>query len=533
MSPLADDAPLPGAASRRTRLPAAVAYPAVFVIGFTARLAQMVVGGTLGGLFTHYDPAVYYAAADALTFGRLPYRDFVLVHPPASTVLLTPFAALGRLTGDHIGLATAMIAFMLIGAVNAVLTMRVARVAGLGLPAATLAGLFSAVWAGAVWAEQEVRLEPLGNLFLLCGLLCYLRAARWATERTDKRGIDLRFAIAGAAFGVAASVKIWWFASLVALLLWQLTAHRRRRLLPIVLGAGAALLVINGPFLLAAPGMMWHSVLRSQVGRGRLGQGLGEKLRDLLGGFAPQVHALSDASLIAVATIAIAVLASLAVAAWQHHPARFAVVLLAVHATVLALAPTWFAFYADYLTPALALTLGAAFQVLCGSRCRAAPHPTAAARPMRAATLLPVAILLVATAALGQLSVTLGSPSRPFPRAELSAAIAQLSCVISDSPGALIALDALSRDLANGCPNRIDVTGRTYLNAHRTGPDGLPLPRAQNQAWQDDLREYLTSGDAVILVRTQATGLTEATRRAITRGGVLARAGGFTLYRTG
>lgn len=78
-------APVPGAA--RVRISDAVLVTAV---GAVLRWAFVVFsrGGPWGNF--GYDPGVYYTSADALTFGRLPYDDFVLVHPPALTLALTP-----------------------------------------------------------------------------------------------------------------------------------------------------------------------------------------------------------------------------------------------------------------------------------------------------------------------------------------------------------------------------------------------------------------------------------------------------------
>jgi hypothetical protein len=116
-----------------------------------------------------YDDGVYYTAAAKLVFGDLPYRDFVLLHPPAITLALAPFAELGRLTSDREGMAVARVAFMLLGALNAALTARVASVLGRG--AALVAGGFAAVWIHAAYVERTTLLEPLGTLALLTVLL--------------------------------------------------------------------------------------------------------------------------------------------------------------------------------------------------------------------------------------------------------------------------------------------------------------------------------------------------------------------------
>jgi hypothetical protein len=98
---------------------------------------------------------------------------------------------------------------------------------------------------------------------------------------------------------------------------------------------------------------------------------------------------------------------------------------------------------------------------------------------------------------------------------------------MSDSPMALIELDVLSRDLANNCPNWVDVTGRTYDSDAL--PSGRQEGRAHNTKWQRDLRAYLLGGNATIIIRRQ-TGLDAATRRLIHNLPVLEKAHGYRVY---
>jgi 16S rRNA G1207 methylase RsmC len=48
--------------------------------------------------------------------------------------------------------------------------------------------------------------------------------------------------------------------------------------------------------------------------------------------------------------------------------------------------------------------------------------------------------------------------------------------------------------------------------------------------WQRDLRSYLFSGDAVIVIR-RATGLSSATQRLLRTHVVIRRSGGYVVYR--
>ena len=48
----------------------------------------------------NYDDGVHFAAALGLVNGLLPYRDFLLLHPPGVVLALAPFAALSWLIGE-------------------------------------------------------------------------------------------------------------------------------------------------------------------------------------------------------------------------------------------------------------------------------------------------------------------------------------------------------------------------------------------------------------------------------------------------
>jgi hypothetical protein len=117
----------------------------------------------------------------------------------------------------------------------------------------------------------------------------------------------------------------------------------------------------------------------------------------------------------------------------------------------------------------------------------------------------------------------------PFPGGPLAAGVRRSRCVMTDSPMALIELDALSRDFAHGCRNWVDVTGRTYDVDASTG--SRPTPRVDNTRWQRDLQRYLLSGDAVILTRS-GTGAAVSTKDAISGHPVLRTSDGYTIYRT-
>ena len=195
----------------------------IFVVALAARLLVPVFGGGYRG-FVGSDQAVYYAGSMAVSFGNVPYSGFSFVHPPVSLVALQPAAWVGRLTTDHVGFIVGNVLFALLGAVTAVLVARVARATGGGVGAQLAGGLFYAVWMGSVGAEFSSRLEPLGNVVFVTGLLLLTRVR--ALEEQASARLTL---LAGAVLGLSVSVKIWWAAPVLFVLLWDYGRSRDPR----------------------------------------------------------------------------------------------------------------------------------------------------------------------------------------------------------------------------------------------------------------------------------------------------------------
>jgi hypothetical protein len=482
----------------------------VFVIAVAVRVTVVLLskGGPLGS--TGYDGGVYYAAADALTFGRLPYADFVLLHPPGLMLTLTPFAAFGRLTSDHIGFVTANLSFNALGALNAALVVIVARRLGLPRHAQLVGGCFYALWQGAIAAELGIRLEPLGSLLFLLALLLFL---------SSEDGTRRRLLVGtGAALGAAVSVKIWWAVPALVLSSWPLVARRDRRSTALIAaGCAGALVLIDGPFALLARGRMWDLVVVDQLGRPRRGS-VPSRLESLS---LVSVLGLPPRSVVGLLLLAVALLAAAAVvvSAWSVPAARPVVAIALAQLTVLLAVPTFFGYYSDYVAAAAALVLATAAGV------RAPPHPHRAAVQRTAAAVAITAVVAVSADTAGAVASGRLSGTVPFPGTELAEGVEHVHCLMADAPIALIELDALSRDFAHRCADWVDVTGRTY------GIDRVPgeLARTTNRRWQADIRRYLLSGNAVMIVRA-LTGLSPATRDAITDEPVLESRDGQVVY---
>lgn len=496
-------------------MPAGVAYAGLFGLALALRLLVPLTTGGLEGAFG-YDASVYYASGAALVHGRVPYGDFILLHPPGAMLATAPAAWIGGLTSDQAGFAVVTILFAAVGAANAVLVAAVAGRLGLGRGASIAGGLFYAVWFGAVHAEYQSRLEPLANCLLLCGLLAYVSI----DGRHGRRAAIL----CGAGLGAAVCVKVAYAVPLAVVVGWLLVVHRRRRDAGrVALGAVAAMTVLCGPFLALAPSAMWEMVIAQQAGRDQ-----SNSVREVL-----LLQRLPDAIgswwlVLAIEGAVLIVAALLVVLARRVPAARLPVALLFAQAAVLVAAPSFFVFYLDYLTPAAALCVaaGATWRPVPGRR----RIDRVAARTVASAGFVVVVAVLMAPAV--GLWYGRGSSAARYPSEQLAPAVRHARCVMSDSPMGLILLDSLSRNLANGCRNWVDVTGRTYApDMVVRRPGGRRVPRDANRVWQRALRDYLLSGDAVIIRRAGDTGMVPGTWEAIRSGGVLAAADGHVVYR--
>ena len=487
-------------------------YIVVFVVAFGLRLLVPLTSRGLVGNYS-YDASVYYSAGAALVHGRVPYRDFILLHPPGAMLATAPAAWIGRLTSDHKGFALATLEFTVFGGACAVLVVVVARRLGVGSRAAIAGGLFYAMWFPSVRNEYLSRLEPLGNLLLLCGLAGYVGIGGRHSRRSA--------VLCGAGLGAATSVKIWYAAPLMVVLCFLMARRRPGDAGRAVLGAVAAVVLTCGPFFAAAPSTMWRMVISNQLGRDQVNPVRAiVRLEQLPPGLSWQGAFLLDTVLLVCAGV-------LLVAAWRLPAVRLPAALLLASAAVLVVGPSWFFSYFDYLTPAAALCIATGAAAMGAVRRETG---TLVARTCAVAGAIVMVLALVIPARrlwYGHDRARASLPSR-----QLTAAVTDVRCVMSDSPMALIGLNALSRNLANGCPNWIDVTGRTYASDMDVrSEDGRRVSRLANPRWQQALRTYLLSGDAVIIMRAKQVGISSSTWEAIVSGDILATDGVHSIYR--
>ena len=471
---------------------------AVGIVAFSVRLAIMVRGGGLNGLGA-YDDGVYYAAADALVHGRMPYRDFLFIQPPLIAVVVAPFAALGTIVSDPVGFEIARLAFMGIGAANAVLCGAILR--RFGWSAVIVGGFGYTVFYPAVYAERSVLLEPLGTFGVLLAILLLQRSAIRPSLAV----------LAGVASGLATGAKIWYVVP--ALLLLVLASRVRLRYLIGVAIGGCAIYL---PFLAAAPLTMAQQVILNQLGRG--GGRTASPLRRIISILG--AHSTLSVPVTTIAPILALLAAAAVLAALATRGARTFGILMIGTLTVLLLSPSWFQHYAALTAPPLALCLGVSTARL------------AAVLSKRWA-----AVALVAVVVLGVVGANEANDRSRYgaqtPAGLPAAAATVRGCITADDPGTLIALNVLSRDLRDPtCAVWPDVTGWTYdPKDFSRAPDGGMQLRRLNPRWQQDVLAFLESGDATIRTR-RGTGYSHASKRIVDSGAVLFRDGRFVIHAT-
>jgi alpha-1,2-mannosyltransferase len=477
-----------------------VAIP-VAILAFAFRLSPVLRGGGLFGL-GDYDDGVYFSAAVGLVHGRLPYRDFLLLHPPGIVLALAPFAALGRVVGDADAFAVARVGWMALGALNAVLVVLIAR--RLGLWAAAAGGVFYALYYPAVYGEHTTQLEGLGTTFILIALLL-LSAPR------PRSG--LRLAWAGAALGASAGVKIWGVVAVVIAVGWLLSTADRRKVGWLGLGAVTAGTAICLPFFLVSPTSMFRMVVLDQLGRPVAGTSTVVRLGQMAGLATSHSGHLTPLLAITIAAFGVA-----AIAAATRPEARLAVAMLAGLSALLLLTPSWFAHYASLIAGPAAVTVGAG----CGELVERLLHRSRGAA---------VALVVCLSAVLVGNAVLLGRVdlNKPFPGTELAGAVQTTAgCVTSDDATTLVEMNVLGRDLQRGCPLIVDLAGHSY--------DDPPVPtvsRTKDSAWQKYAFAYLRGGAVVIVTHfSSGHGFSSSTEAKVRQWKVLDRIGAFVLRQT-
>lgn len=472
--------PSPAAVQVRGPLQPVAPFVAIVVLAFLVRLVPVLVRGSLYGSFS-YDDGVYFGAALALVHGIVPYRDFLLLHPPGIVYLLAPFAWLGGLVGDDSGFAVARIAFMALGAANTLLVILVAS--SWGRRTAMAAGILYAVWPSAVMIERSSWLIAPQNTLLLLVLLALLYRRQAAAP-----GVR-RAAVAGILAGLAFAVQIWAVAPMAVVLAWLIVVSWRagagwvRPALAFVVAGGAAAGLLWLPFLALSGWPMVRYIVVDQLGRTPEKGSMLVRLALLEG-----LPAISVRGGLAIKLLLIvAGVAAVGLVGWSARRGRvpwLPLGVLLVQVVILTIVPP-FPHYAGWPVPALALVLGSCAAGLLGE------GAISGRRAARGAE------VVFGVAAVGLCLVSLvRSSGVPLDRAGILGLVGDARCVTTDSPVTLIETGLFERNLTNGCALKVDATGTSYDVGRE-----LKADRRHNTVYQQAMVDYYGGSDAVLLAR--------------------------------
>jgi hypothetical protein len=436
---------------RLLRQPTAVVIASLAVLALGLRLFQLSRPNYLFGV-TEYDDGVLFGNALRLVNGAVPYRDFAMVQPPGSTVLMAPVALLAKSIGSASGLAVARLLTAAADATCVVVLGLLVRHRG-ALAAGLACGIY-AVYPAALNASQTFMLEPWLNLFCLLGLLALFDGDRLASRP--------RLAWAGACFGFAASIKIWALApALVAAIvcLWCGRGHLRA-LLSYAGGLVAGVVILCMPFFIAAPRSFTRSVFVAeliQATHGRVSPV--PRLADItgllgLGGLTGRGD-IGRGQVVAGAVVAAILLVAIWLLAWraavtQDWPAGvldwYALATAALVIVMLVWPSEWYLHYAAFAGPFVALIVA-----LPVARVVAASE-----RPVALLSSTTAGIAIVVMAATSAGSIASVRPAGTSVRVDK--VIPAGACVVTDAASMTVTAD---RFVARqpGCPALVDSVG--------------------------------------------------------------------------
>lgn len=444
----------------------------ITLLAFFVRLMPLIASGSLGG-FRGYDDGVHYAAGVNLLVGSLPYRDYVLVHPPGIALLMLPFAVLGHLVSDTAGVGAARILFAGFGALNTMLIGILLKKWG---AAAVIsgAGLYS-VWAVATIAERSIMLSPLLNTCVLAALL-----ALRSSQEHRRRAVM----VAAAFLGLALCFKLWALLPVLVIGLMVVTRFGFTLLLRFATVVASVCILIMGPFFAMAPTRMFMDVIMAQVARSDgEAKGIMSRLYDfaVLDPVQGTVLATAALGLLCVVTAAISGLAR------SRNPRNWTdefwwALLAAVIVAALLMSASFFDHYPNFAAPSLALCLG----VTVGSGVAALsglqrPLEIKSWRTRATGRLVAVAVsmlLLIPVAERGL--VVEPKPPQGANEASLAAAVTSYDCVFSTYAYMGIMSDSISRSMQHGCGAIVDVFGTQMVEDLRSNWHGTSLPVIQS-----------------------------------------------------
>jgi alpha-1,2-mannosyltransferase len=472
------------------------------------RWYQLARPGYLFGV-TEYDDGVLFGNALRLAAGVLPYRDFAMVQPPGSALLMVPAALLAKVAGTATGLAAGRLLTAGADTASVVLLGVLVRHRG-PLTAGVACGSY-AVYPDAIIAAHTLLLEPWLNLFCLAGAVllfdgdrmagtapCLPPAAQRAAYPRDTR----RLAWGGVLFGFAVAVKIWALVPLgIAGLLLVAATHRTRPAAVLAAGAAAGLGLPLLPFAVLAPGAVARGVVIGQEVRNADGGGdsLG-RLANMAGLHLLPARFPPGLFLMAIGAVAAACYAAAYLAARRPVPVRETYSLTgAIAVTAMFLFPRFYyshygAFDGPFLALAVALPIGLPIGLL------SARLATGRTPANLAGTAVATALgLVLMTAGIQQFRAESVLHADPVPAAA-DRLIPAGACVLTNDVAYTVEADRFYSDV-RGCPPMVDSFGTLFaMTSGQSANAAAAVLRPVVELWQ----EYLERAGYVWFTSTTA-----------------------------
>ena len=449
---------------------------ALFLFAFLIRLISLLTSGGFDSVLG-YDDGVYFGAATAFVHGLVPYKDFVMVHPPGILLILAPFSLLAKITTDAFGLYLARLFFMFIGATNTYLIFRVGR--RFNRSTGVIAALIYATWMPVVRIERTPYLEAIGCLALLVALYL-LQKPKVFTNRV---------VISGAFLGFTVATKLWFAVSVAIITLWFLFYREFKRAFLFGVSAVTTFLAVISTFWIRAGNRFWELILNAQLNRGG-GYIDPESRISQIFNYASLNFIHKERIRVAIGIALILLVAIPFVKFFRRREQGLLILALFVaQFIVLMKTPVFFNAYPSFVAATFALIAGISFGAL---------H-----RNIVTAAFIAVLVLGGAYGAFTQ------APGRDLPTKIEQATLKQSKCVTSDSPVVLALTNTLSRDLENDCHLLFDVTGTIYGIDNGANPyhRSATSRRLRSVQYQSELLRYLSSGHTIILARERNDGL--------------------------
>ena len=457
------------------------------LLGVGLRIFQLTRPGYLTG-FTQYDDGVYIGNALRLVNGVIPYRDFAMVQPPGSMLLMVPAALGGKVFGSAWALGASRVLTVGADTANVVLAGLLVRHRG-PLAAGVASGVY-AVYPAALNASQSLFLEPWLNLFCLLGAVLLFDGDHLAGHRDVAGEHGSRRAFwAGVCFGFGVAVKIW--AALPALVAWLFCLRARRGRVPFLGGFAVGIAVPCLPFLVLAPAGFGRTVFVSELVQATHGRvGANPRLADITGiiglssvGVDPKIWAGTTAAGLMLLFVVVAWLRARRAGSRATALDWFALIGTLAVVGLLFSPSEWYVHYAAFAGPFLAILIALAAARLVAAR-SPARNPVKKPRSwIRVSAAVVAALLIAAMGAADGYAVTGLNPARNVSAA--SALIPPGACVLTDTAAATVVIGRFSAS-SPGCPAIVDTVGT--LIATTDGKDFVAGPgvlRADTQVWRE------------------------------------------------